>query len=361
MNTNNNQDQDRRVFNEFSPKILLLQTRMALLYLLSKWIWILLFATALGLIAAAYYSFAKPHFTAEITFVLDEGVTENSGAGFGVDNGLGIARELGYDAGTIFSSMTNIVELMQSRLLIEKTLRKTVEIDNNTMTFADFFLDSLDYRKKWLKNSPAPDFTSAPKSKNEALFQNGIMSSIYSTLITRNLKINRKGQGTTIIAVTCISTNELFSKYFLEALLNEVTQYYIETKTQRSKNNIAMIQRRTDSIKLAFNKALYGKASFTDVHLNPGRQVVSVSGEKLQTDVQILRTSYIELVRSLEIAKTNLMRDTPLIQYLDTPILPLAVTNTSLLKKFILFFVAGAFLVSAYFLVLKIIKYILLH
>jgi uncharacterized protein involved in exopolysaccharide biosynthesis len=363
--TNDNQHQDR-VFNEFSPKILILQTKSVLLYLLSRWGTILLFATLTGLAAAAYYYFKKPNYTAEITFALDEGVAQNHSANVEVDRDFGIGREMGlssYDAGTIFSSMTNIVELMQSRLLIEKTLRKTIKIDQHTVTFADFFLDSLDYRKKWLKKSSVarPDFSAAHKEKQEALRENSIIGNIYSTLIAKNLKIDRKGKGTTIISVTCISTNESFSKYFLEALLNEVTQYYIETKTQRSKNIIDMIQRRTDSIRLAFNKALYGKASFTDAHINPGRHIVSVSSEKQQTDVQILRTSYIELVRSLEIAKTNLMRDTPLIQYLDTPILPLLMSKASLPKKFILFFLVGAVFLSACLLVFKTINYILHH
>ena len=55
------------------------------------------------------------------------------------------------DAGGVFSSATNIVELMQSRLMIEKTLRNTTQVGNRKLVFADFFLDSLDYRKKWFE------------------------------------------------------------------------------------------------------------------------------------------------------------------------------------------------------------------
>lgn len=362
MTVETNNLRSNQVFEEFSPRKLILQVRSSVFYLRSKWIIILSFAIITGIAAAVYYSFKKPNYTAEITFALDEGVTQAGNPDLSeLSDALGLPGT--FDAGTIFSSMTNIVELMQSRLLIEKTLRSSVIIDNKAVMFADFFLDSLNYREKWLKTSPYPklNFASNNKSQKETLYENSIVRSIYETLITKNLKIDRKGKGTTIIAVTCISSNELFSKYFLEALLNEVTQYYIETKTQRSKISVEVIQKRTDSIRLAYNKALYGRAAFTDAHINPSRQTVSVTGEKQQTDVQILRASYVELVRSLENAKTSLMRDTPLIQYLDTPILPLRLDKPSVVKKFILFFLIGGFLITGFLLVRKLYNYILLE
>src|SRR5262249_7124256 len=153
------------------------------------------------------------------------------------------------------------------------------------------------------------------------LFENAIMANIYEVIKGTLIKINAKGQGSSIISVTCTSKHELFSKHFLEAWLNEVTQYYIDTKTQRSRINLELIQKRTDSVRTAYNGALYARATFTDAHLNPIRQTVNVSTERQQTDVQILKASYTELVQTLEVAKTNLMKDTPLIQYLDTPIL----------------------------------------
>lgn len=350
---------DSTVFNEFSPKILILQARKMLFYLRSKWIAILVIAIIIGLIPAIYYSFKKATYIAEVTFALDETVAQPSAGTLHSD--FGIAGEIGlgsYDAGTIFASMTNIIELMQSRLLIEKTLRKSIVLGNDTLLFADFFLDSLDYRKKWLKNGPRLDFGTSSTKSPHRLLENNIIRSIYSTLIAKNLKVSTKGS-TTIILVTCTSTNESFSKYFLEALLEEVTHYYIETKTQRSKNNIATLERRTDSVRTAYNKALYGRASFTDVHLNPSRQIANVSLQKQQTDIQILSTSYVELVRSLETAKTALMRETPLIQYVDMPILPLPVAKPSSIQKFIMFFILGMFLAVAYFTVVKVYKHIL--
>jgi len=141
-----------RAFAEFSPGKLILQIRHAGLYLLSKWKKILIFATACGLAIAIYSFFKKPDYVAEITFALDEQASQDNKNGFSeLEHELGIVSAL--DAGAVFSSMTNIVELIQSRLLIEKTLRSSVNIDGKSLVFADFFLDSLDYRDKWLKGT----------------------------------------------------------------------------------------------------------------------------------------------------------------------------------------------------------------
>lgn len=350
-------------FEEFSPKKFILQIQHSVTYIASKWKTILFIALLFGIAGAVYSFLKKPTYTAEITFALDEEAVQLPKSGYSQLNeqlGIGTSSEM---EGSVFSSMTNIAELMQSRLLIEKTLRNTVNVDGRNLVFADFFLDSLDYRNKWMKGSSyyRTNFISQKKDKREILFDNNIIRNIYEKLINQYIKIDKKGKGTSIISVTCTSQNELFSKYFLEALIDAVTRYYIEVKTEHAKMNVDFLQNRTDSMRNAFNGALYGKAAFADAHINPNRQIMSVSGEKQQTDVQILRTSYTDLVRSLELAKTTLMRETPLIQYIDIPILPLRINTSSAVKNFLIFFLIGGFIESLYLLINKIYQYIILH
>ena len=184
---------------------------------------------------------------------------------------------------------------------------------------------------------------------------------MYETLLAKYLKIEKKGKSTSIIAVTCNTEHELFSKYFLEALIKEVTAYYIATKIQRAKSNVDFLVHRTDSMRNAFSSALYGHASFADAHLNPAMQVSIVPAERQQTEVQVNRTAYIDLVRSLETARTTLMRETPLIQYIDTPVLPLKIIQTGAMKKGWLFFFVGICLASVILLSVRTYQLILLQ
>ncbi len=351
-------DKDR-VFDEFSPKKMILQAQYLGLNIASKWKIILLIATLCGVAGYVKTFLKEPNYLAEITFALDEGASGSKSATAALGARLGIEMET--EAGGVFSSMSNIVELLQSRLLIEKTLKSTVTINNKSLVFADFFLDSLDYRDKWLKNSPYKklDFQSYSTDTRQGLLTSSIINNMHQTLTGKYLTINAKGNGTTIISVTCVTENELFSKYFLEALLNEVTRYYIETRTQRSKINLAFLQKRTDSTRIAYYNAMYGRASFADAHSNPSRQVATVYRDKQQTDIQILRSTYGELVNSLEAAKNTLMKDTPLFQFLDTPMLPLKKFDGNAKSSFILFFIVGAFVSIMFFLVKRVLYYLM--
>jgi hypothetical protein len=339
------------VNEDFSPKVFLLQVKSMSRYLLSKWWKILLTASVVGLTVAIIISFKEPFYTAEVTFALEEEATQKAQQGFvEIGEELGIGNATVDASGALFGSMTNIVELMQSRLLIEKTLRSSVKMNGKVILFADFFLDSLDYRLKWMEGSPY--YGTAFNSIKDSLYQNQLISNIYQTLQKKYIKVDRKGKETTLIAVSCNTENEAFSKYFLEALVKEVTNYYTEIKTQRAKTNLVFIEKRMDSIRPAYNGSLYSRAVFMDAHTNPSRQIATVSNEKQQTDVQILKAAYIDLSRSLEAAKIALVRETPLIQYLDVPILPLKRSAPGFLKPFLIFFFAG-FLISVLFFFIK--------
>ncbi len=348
-------------FDEFSPRRLILMVHKAFSYLFSKWFIILFVGVLLGGAYAAYYFYKKPKYTAEFTFALDDGAA-NSSAGNSLS---ALSQQLGfestYEAGGVFSSMTNILELMQSRIIIEKTLKRSVTPYNKQIVFADFFLDSLGYRKKWMKGSPYYniDFLKPNPARAEELFRNGIINNIYTVINDALIKIDKKGKGTTLISVTLTSENELFCKYFLEALIDEVSKFYIEIKTQRSKLQVNLIKRRTDSIRGAFGGALYNRAAFSDANINPVRQVAVVPVEKKQTDVQVLKETYVDLIKSLESAKTSLMQETPLFQYLDTPVLPLKSTADNLVLKFFIFFVIGIILTSFFLLARKFYRFLL--
>mgnify|MGYP003297570645 FL=1 len=71
------------------------------------------------------------------------------------------------------------------------------------------------------------------------------------------------------------------------------------------------------------DKALSSRAYYADGNMNAARQIVGVQLRKLETDIQILATSYAEMIKNIEVLKLDLARETPLIQIIDSPIFPL--------------------------------------
>jgi hypothetical protein len=342
-----------------SPRIIILQVQSAFKYLLSKWVIIVAVALVTG-VSGALLAYLKPvKYKAEITFAVDEGIVKETPSNFSVfSEQMGLER---VDGGTVFSNINNISELLKSRLLIEKTLKTQVLINGKKILFIDFFLDSLGYRERWIRKTEFSqlNFSVPKKDGNEIRFENSVYANTCKTLLAKNIQISQKSKGTSIVAINCLSEHELFSKYFLEALVNEVILFYIDSKTQRSRQNLLIIQKRTDSIRNAYLAASYERASRTDADINLVRENFSVPIEKKQTDVQILRSAYMELSRTLESAKTSMMNETPFIQILDTPIIPLDIVRSSPLKYFLLFSFVGGFMIVTLLLLGKIYKYLL--
>ena len=75
-------------------------------------------------------------------------------------------------------------------------------------------------------------------------------------------------------------------------------------------------------------------------NLNPALNVRRAPAARSQVDVQANTAILTELVKQSELAKVTLRKETPLIQVIDQPILPLPVNELGIIKGFVI----GAFL-----------------
>ncbi len=322
--------------DEISLKELLLKLQEWYHYLRSKWVIILIAGIIGGALGLGYSIYKKPVYTATLTFALEEKTQGSSlGAYAGLASQFGI--DLGGGGGSIFSG-DNIMELMKSRLMITKTLLSGVNINGKEQSLADYYIDINKFRETWQKSRKVPGDISFPVNANLdslSYIRDSLVGNFYQQLLKSNLTVDKPDKKLNIIAVTCKSLNELFAKYFTETLVKNVSSFYIQTKTKRSEANVDILQNRLDSVRRAYNGALYGTAVSTDQNLNPARAVVSVPRIRSQSEAQILGAEYAELVKNLEIAKMALLQETPLIQVIDKPILPLERSRLGKLKGLI--------------------------
>lgn len=119
-------------------------------------------------------------------------------------------------------------------------------------------------------------------------------------------------------------TNEEFAKLFSEAHLRGVSEFYIQTKTALAQKNIETFQTKADSVRYKLDQCFARRASYADANRNANGQYASVTQWKIETDIQILSTTYAEMLKNLELLKLNLAKETPLIQIIDQPRYPLA-------------------------------------
>jgi uncharacterized protein involved in exopolysaccharide biosynthesis len=120
-----------------------------------------------------------------------------------------------------------------------------------------------------------------------------------------------------------------------------------------------MMELRADSMRREYEKALEEHAKYFDQNMNPSRQIVRVEQQKIQTTIQLTGTAYSELAKNVEILKLDLAQQTPLIQVIDAPIMPLEIQGLGKIKGIILGGFLGGFLIVSWLLAVYFYKRIM--
>lgn len=310
--------------DEISLKELIIKARIWFLYLISKWR-IIFLVVLIGASLGLGYSFTKkPIYTATLTFALED---EKGGGGLG--GALGLASSFGLDlggsGGSIFNG-ANLAELFKSRSMVEKTLLSPINLNGKKMSLAEMYILDNKWREKW-SNSKFEKIQFLPNANRKTFNreQDSILGKIYKNLSKESLFVAQKDKKVSIISIDVSSTNEFFAKYFCEALANQVGLFYVETKSKKARINMAILERQVDSVRRELNGAITGVAVANDntFGLNPALNVRRAPSARRQVDVQANTAILTELVKQSELAKVTLRKETPLIQVIDRPILPL--------------------------------------
>ena len=315
--------------DEISLKELILKGKDIWKYLLKKWV-IIVVAGFVGASIGVYVEWTtKTLYIAKLTFTLENEKSNSLGAYSGLASMAGI--DIGSGGGGNMFSSDNIMSLMTSRKMIVKTLLSPITVDNKKITLMEYWLSVNHINDKWSENPELARLKFPLNINPDSLTkeQNNLLTNIHSSLISTVININKPDRKISFSQVTCITTNELFSKVFLDNLLDQVTDFYIDIKTKQQKENVNILQKRADSLNRVLSNSLYQSAALTDQNLNMAKEVAGVGRLKKQIDMRIASTAYEEVIRNLEVAKFTLQKETPLIQVIDQPVFPLEKIETS--------------------------------
>ncbi|MCE2971964.1 MAG: hypothetical protein LW852_00825, partial [Sediminibacterium sp.] len=110
-----------------------------------------------------------------------------------------------------------------------------------------------------------------------------------------------------------------------ERLLRVTTDFYVDTKTSRLKANIDRLQRRADSLGIVLDNKTYATAEATQrlLDANPAYASPQADAEISTRNKYLQSTVFAEIVKNLEISKTALIQETPTVQVVDRPEMPL--------------------------------------
>jgi hypothetical protein len=318
---------------EVTLKDFLMKIREITRYLISKSILITVVIVIGGILGFVYSTFDKPDYVAMTTFVLENG--EESG---GLGQYAGLANMVGIDlnsGGGIFQG-DNIIELYKSRSMLKKALLTTMIEDGKQVLLIDKYIRFNKLRDKWASNAQlkALDFTSGlgKDSPRITRLKDSVINSVCSDINKRYLMVGKPDKKLNIIEVKVTTANESFSKQFNDQIVKTVNDFYVQTKTKKSLENVSVLQQKVDSVRQVMNGAIYIAASVTDAtpNLNPTRQIQrTVPVQRSQFTAETNKVILGELLKNLELSKIALRKETPLIQVIDLPVYPLEMHKLS--------------------------------
>ncbi|WP_346316638.1 hypothetical protein [Chitinophaga sp. YIM B06452] len=296
----------------------------------------------------------ETRYVAALTFVLEDSKQNTLGAYSGLASQFGL--DLGGGGSNGIFSDDNIMEFLKSRLIIEKALLSPFTKDNRTLSLVDYYLEINGTRKAWGDNSAVKNLRYPVNSRRNTftIQQDSVLNLVYEEIKNKRLNITKSDKKSSFIIVECTTEDEIFSKVFTERLVKEAADFYVRTKTMRSKLAVDKLQLKADSLETLLNRKTYSVAASQDMNLNPARSMAGVSTELASRDKLVLQTMYSEVIKNLELSRMSMAQETPVIQVVDTPILPLKKERFGKFRGLIIGgFIAG-FLAVLWFLLRKI-------
>lgn len=316
--------------DKITLKEVILNFRGWISFFMGQWKFFLL-AVITGMVLGALVSiFKKPVYHAETTFVLEESDMGGMGQVSGLASLLGI--NLGSMSGPsgIFQG-ENIMELYKSDNMLGKTLLSP--FDGKTLLI-DRFIEFNELDKKWKSKVDLTSLNFSVPRETFTVTQDSVVKEIAKLIREKHLSVEKPNRKLSIIYVTVSSKDEAFAKIFNESMVERVNNFYLETKTKKTAENLTILQTQADSVRAVLDENLMEYATMADRIPFPNSLVQSatVNSRRKQVDIQAASAVYAEITKNLEIAKVNHRNNSPLIQIIDSPRFPLKSTRIKLLK-----------------------------
>ena len=326
------------------------------IYLLSNLKGIIII-TSIFLSLVLLYNFIKsPVHYARTTFVLDSESSSNSiGDIASLASLAGINASSFIDASSLFQ-IDNIQELYRSNSMIKQTLLTDSDFGNERSLLIDRLASNEKIDKKWDKLNV--DFSSYNSKSNNLRVHDSILNEVVKIIKEKYLLVDKPSRKTTILEIGFDHKDELFAKSFNENLVSIVNDFYFKTKTQKTGENLKILERQADSVKKVLDKSILFLAEKDQSIPNPNplTKVSLVPYQKALVDVQANGAIYQQIVTQLELAKVTHRNNTPLIQIIDKPVLPLENSRLKLFECFVYGIFGGLFFSVLYYSFLRFYK-----
>jgi hypothetical protein len=325
-------------------------------YLKSKWVRIFI-ASFCGSIIGLFLAIYTPiKYVAKLTFVVEE--TGNSRGGLSA-----LAGQFGFDlgnsgGGSLFNG-DNILLFLKSESLCRETLLTPYD-EFGKLTLADRYAEVKGLKKRWIKSKDIGEINFAKKAnKSFTRIEDSLLQLIIKKhILATDLSVLKPDKKSSFIQVVVSTNDEKLSALFSNRLVKIASDKYIESKIKIKAENVAILQRRADSLAEVLNYKTYKAANSQQilVDVNPAIRTAPINAEISAREKSMAGTIFAEVVKNLEIGKSILSQETPAIQVVDQSTFPLEKIKAGKLRGIILWGFLFGFFFSMYLLLINWIR-----
>lgn len=294
-------------------------------YFRSKWVLLLVVSLVGVMIGYCYSKYSKIEYQAKTSLIVDDNSQSQS------DLGILGALVGGTEANPGLFSGDNLMWLYTSDNMLQKTLL-TQDTATGKLLLNKFI--AIDKKiKKIISKTKTKTFYDNVMFEELDQKQMYVISTCCNLIRNKYLKVDKEKNAASIISVTIISSGESFSKLFCDYLVSNVNSFYISTKTQKTLDQIKVLERKVQEYDRDINRNMYEAAGAIQSIPNPNQnlQVIKVEPQRRNIDVQVNSTLYSQMVLQLEASKVALSKETPILQIIDKSQYPLLRVKPSLI------------------------------
>ena len=326
---------------------------------ISKWIYLVLIGLILGIILAVNAIYQPVVYKEKLTFMMDDSGSD------AVIPGLELLGDLFGSGGNSSDNLDKILQLFESKKIINNTLFDTINIDNNEDYLANHFLSKYTvpylvkqyrqygfyYGTKWPLELKEEDFRFSHSDisafdDKENLFLRLIFERINgdpSGSLPRNLD-SEMDQNSGIMTLKMTSEHPELTLGILNNIYEQLSNFFVEKATEKQYKTFKIMKSKRDSVITTLKTKEFQLANFKDRN----RKLVTVKGYleqlRLERDVAILNVMYAEVIKQLEATDFALKNKTPIVQIIDLPRTPIIPTVMSWKRALLSGFIFGVIL-----------------
>lgn len=291
------------------------------------------FSLMVGLSAALFIKFiAIPTYTASYELFFPQ-------KGGGMSSAMRLASSFGLSLGGSGStSSITVKEFLTSRDNMEKALVTNLE---NGLLINRYYANELKKDAEFAEEFPT-------KFGINQRYTDSVITRVTSELNNRNVTTSLDKK-TDLLSVIINGKNESFVYDLGKLLILNTENTFIDYHRKKSETAVNSFQLKVDSLELLIDVTLRRLGEYQDQNNSLVSSVDKMKSMRLSIDLEVLKLSYGEYIKGLEMSKADLISLEPPFKYFDAPTYPLRKEKSSAAMAGIIGTIITGFLLVLFF------------